>query len=523
MKVTQEKLPASQIGLEIEIPPEKSKQAYEQVIQKFTRQANIPGFRKGKVPRQVVLQRFGTTQLKAAALEDLIENSLQEALKQENIDALGNFQLRSSFEDLISQYEPGSALTFSAAVDVQPDVNLKQYTGFTVQAEEIKPDPDRVNTVIEGYRQEVATVVPVEGRAAQLGDIAVVDFKGILPSEEPDAEPEEVPGGSAQDFQIDLEEGKFIEGFVTGIVGMNVGDTKDVTAKFPEQYPQPDVAGRDAVFTVTLKELKEKELPELDDDFAQEVSEFETLAALRESLEERFNKEAEEKTTENKEQALLDELLQHIEVDLPETLIEREVNFMLNQTAMQLQNQGIDVKRLFNEDTIPMMKERSRPDAINRIKRTLALGEIAKREAIEPPAEEINTKIAELLEQFGDEGIDHDRLKSVVTEDVLKEKIMAWLIEHSTVELVPEGSLKQDEPDVDDVEAGEAEPDAVAADVAVDAPSTDVTLDAEAVEVVEPEADVEPAAASSEPAPEAKSTKKSKKPTKTDSESSVNS
>src|SRR5579883_724114 len=147
MKVTQEKLPASQIGLEIEITPEMSKQAYEQVIQKFTRSANIPGFRKGKVPRQVLIQRFGSVQLKATALEELIDDSLKQALEQEKIDALGNFQLRSSFDELVSQFQPGSALTFSASVDVQPDVVLNEYTGFQLQAEEIKPDPERVDQV----------------------------------------------------------------------------------------------------------------------------------------------------------------------------------------------------------------------------------------------------------------------------------------------------------------------------------------------------------------------------------------
>ncbi|MBD2019429.1 trigger factor family protein, partial [Leptolyngbya sp. FACHB-36] len=140
MKVTQEKLPASQVGLEIEITPEMSKKVYDQVIDKFVRSANIPGFRKGKVPRQVVIQRFGSAQLKAAAVEELIEDSLKQALEQEKIEALGNFQLRSSFDDLVQQFQPGSALTFSAAVDVQPEVTLNQYTDLQVQAEEVKPD-----------------------------------------------------------------------------------------------------------------------------------------------------------------------------------------------------------------------------------------------------------------------------------------------------------------------------------------------------------------------------------------------
>ncbi len=447
MKVTQEKLPASQIGLEIEVTPEMSKKVYERVVQEFTRSASIPGFRKGKVPRQVLIQRIGATRIKAAAVEELVEDGLKEAVKQENIDVLGNYQLRSPFEELVNQFEPGQALTFSASVDVQPEVTLKQYINFQLQAEEVKPDPERVEKVLQNYQDQLATLVPVEGRPAQMKDVAVVDFKGVLPSEDPEQEPEEVPGGQAEDFQLELLEGRFIEGFIDGIVGMNPGDTKEVEATFPDTYPQPKVAGRKALFTITLKELKEKELPELDDEFAQEVSEFQTITELRESLKSRFAKEAEDQTRSNKEQAILKELLNQIEVEVPETLIEREVNFMLQQTAMQLQNQGIDVKRFFTQDMVARLREQSRPKAISRIKQTLALGEIAKRESIEATEEEISTKANELLENLGESGanIDRDRLRSVVAEDVLKEKIMDWLIEHSQIELVPEGTLTKAE------------------------------------------------------------------------------
>lgn len=510
MKVTQEKLPASQVGLEIEVPPEMSKKAYERVIQEFTRSANIPGFRKGKVPRQVLIQRIGSLRIKAAAVEELVEDSLKAAVKQENINALGNFQLRSSFEDLISQFEPNQSLTFSASVDVPPEVTLKEYSGLTVQAEEVKPDPERVEKVLHNYQEQTATLVPVEGRPAQMKDVAVVDFKGVIPGDEPDQEPMEIPGGEAQDFQLELEEGRFIAGFIDGIVGMNLGETKEIQAQFPETYPQEDVAGKMATFTVTLKELKEKELPELDDDFAQEVSEFETLAELRESLESRFSKEAEDKTRSNKEEALLQELLNHVEADIPETLIDREVTFMLNQTAMQLQNQGIDVKQLFTQDLIARLKEQSRPEAITRIKRTLALGEIAKQESIEVDPEEVSAKSQELLnelaEQGGDRNIDPERLHSVVSEDLLKEKIMDWLIEHSTIELVPEGTLTPEVTEsVEEYEPALEEASEEAEVTTVEASSATVDITAEPVSEGEPEAESPSEAA----APKRKRTTKS--------------
>ncbi len=454
MKVTQEKLPASQVGLEIEITPEMSKQAYERVLQEFTRSTNIPGFRKGKVPRQVLIQRFGPTRIKAAAVEDLVDKALKEALQQEKIEAIGNFQLRSSFDELITQFEPGNPLTFSAAVDVQPEVDLQQYQDLSVQAEEVKPEEGKVDTVLGNYQTQMATLVPVEGRAAQKGDTAVVDYHGRFTPAGENAEEQDVPGGQAEDFQVELDDEKFIPGFIDGIVGMNAGDTKEVSVTFPEDYPQEELAGRPATFSMTLKELKEKELPELDDDFAQEASggDYQTIADLRESLEKRFTEEADQKTKSNKEQAILDQLINKVEVELPETLVEREVEFMITQTAMQLQNQGVDIKLLLNQETLPMLKERSRPDAIDRIKRTLALGEVAKRESLTTSDSEINDRVREVMADLEGRDVDPERLRTAVAEDLLKEKILNWLEEHNTVELVPEGSLKKEDEEEEDLE-----------------------------------------------------------------------
>ncbi|MBA2749009.1 MAG: trigger factor [Tatlockia sp.] len=455
MKVTQEKLPASQIGLEIEIPPEKSKQAYEQVIANFARSANIPGFRKGKVPRQVLIQRLGVVRIKAAALEDLIESGLTEALKQEEVKAIGQPQLRTSFDELIDQYQPGNPLTFKAAVDVQPELNLTQYTGLQVQAEEVKYDPASVEKVIEENRQELATSIPVEGRTAQMNDVVVVDFKGVLVNDDPEAQVEDIPGGEATDFQVELHEGKFIEGFIDGIVGMNIGETKEVDAKFPSEYPQPEFADRKAKFTITLKELKEKELPEVNDEFAQEVSEFETLEELRVSLEKRFTEEADNKTKANQQQALTKELVKNVEVDLPETLINQEIDTMITQTAMQLSRQGIDVKKLFTQDTIPQLRERSRPEAIDSIKRTLALLEVAKRESIEVESVAIETRFTEVIAQYADKDVDQERLREVIADELLTEKILDWLQANASIELVAEGSLNKPEAEIEDDTAEE--------------------------------------------------------------------
>lgn len=470
MKVTQERLPESQVGLEIEIPSDMSQKTYDKVLGQLMRSANIPGFRRGKIPRHILIQRLGSTRISASVLEELIQNGIEQAIKQEDIDAIGNYQLRSSFEELMEQFKPGQPLTFSATVDVPPEVTLKSYEGLSVQAEEAKYDASQVDQVLSEYQNRFATLVPVENRAAQKGDSAVVDFVGKIVPEEADAEPNEFPGGSAEDFQLELEDGRFIEGFIDGIIGMKPGETKDINVTFPEQYAQEDLAGKPVVFTITLKEIKEKELPELDDDFAQEVSEFETIKELRESLESQYQEEAESKTASNKEKAILDELVKHIEVELPKTLVDREVNYMLSQTAVRLSQQGIDVKQLFNEDMLPRLREQSRPEAINRLQRTLALGEVAKQQNIKVEEDEIKTKAEEMLKEVSaaqQKEIDLDRLNEVVQEDLLKEKILAWLEESWTVELVPEGTLSDEQ--------------------ASDADATDAVVEAEAEVVAEEE------------------------------------
>lgn len=437
MKVTQEKLPHSQLGLEIEIPAETTKKVYEKVVQNLARSANIPGFRKGKVPRQILLQQMGPKRIKEAALEDLVQDSLKQAINQEAIEALGNYQLLSTYEELTNQFRPGEALTFKASVDVPPEVKLGEYKGLSVQAEETLADPEAVDKFLEERRVEQATLVPVESRPAQVGDVAVVDYTGKFAGEEGT----EISGAQATDFQIELESGQFLEDIVQGIVGMTTGETKEVSVQFPEDYPREDLAGKSAVFTITVKELKEKELPPLDDDFAQEVSEQETLAELREFLTLQFQEKAEKETIASKEDALLAALTDKIEIDLPETMIDREVETILTQTAMQMESYGMDVRKLFNAETIPKLKENARPDAIGRLQQSLALQEIAKRESITVEKEELDAKIAEVLEQLAGQEVDQERVRSVVESDLLKEKALRWLEEHGTVELVPKGSL----------------------------------------------------------------------------------
>jgi len=489
MKVTQAQLPDSQVGLQIEIPGEVSKKTYEKVLQKLIKTVRVPGFRPGKVPRQVFLQRFGTAQIKAAALEELVQDAVEQAIKQEEIEAIGNYQLTSEFDQLIQQYQPGEVLTIQASVDVPPRVTLEKYTGLAVKAEEIQYDESQVDEVLEQYRLNLATLVPIEDRPAQMGDVAVIDFEGKIQKE--DETYEVFEGGSAEDFQLELKEGGFIDGFVEGIVGMAIDETKELALTFPENYPQEDLAGKPTLFTVTLKELKEKELPDLDDEFAEEVSEFDTLEELRKSLEERYQSEAKDKTESNQFEAILEELLKHLNAEIPETLIRRESSYLVQQTAVQLSRQGLDINKMLTPEIVESMRERARPDAIDRLRRTLALGEVAKQESITVDEEDLKARMDEMLAEVSNpQEVDQDRLREVVNEELLQEKILKWLLENNTVELVPEGSLAPEETESETAEVAAnateetTEPDETEAKAAVtSAKDADVTtVTAEVVE-----------------------------------------
>jgi trigger factor len=458
MKVTQEKLPESQIGLEIEVSAETSKNTYEKVVQNLARSTNIPGFRKGKIPRQVLLQRMGTKNIKAAAIEEMIQKSLEEALKQESIQSLGNYKLLSSFDELIAKYEPGKSFTFSASVDVPPAVEVSDYQGLSVKAEESVYDPKEVEDWLEERRVQQATLVPVEDRPAQMGDVAIVDYEGreVTETGEPGEPIAEVQG---TDLKVEMEEGRFIAGMVEGIVGMKAEESKDISVTFPSDYPREDLAGKPVIFSITLKELKAKELPQLDDDFAQEVSEQETLAELKESLEKQFREKAEKETKNSIHEAILADLVEKSQIDLPETMIQQEVDTILTQTAMQMQQMGVDVKRLFTSDSIARMREKSRTEAIQRLKQTQIIKEIAKSESLQPEVEAIETKIKEVTEQFRDREIDKERLREMVIEELTAEKTLDFLQEKATVELVPKGTLeKERSPEAETLEAtGETE------------------------------------------------------------------
>jgi len=330
---------------------------------------------------------------------------------------------------VLERFEPGSELSFTLELDVEPTPSLKKTKGLKAEAEAISYDPTRVDELIEQSRKQLATLVPVEDRAAESGDVAVLSFSGVFADTD-----ESISGGSSDALEVELEDGRMIPGFVEGVIGMAVGDTKTVDCQFPESYPQEDAAGRKARFEITLKDLKTREMPALDDAFAQQASDKQTLAELRTDLETRLKEDAERRAKAARHDALLSALVEELEVELPETLIQQEVRDLIEQTAGQIAQQGMDVKKLFTPDLVRSLMDTSRPEAESRLRRSLALKALAATESIEVAAEELEAKVKEISRGLSQQGnIDPERLQAVVADDLLQEKLLDWLEANSTI------------------------------------------------------------------------------------------
>ena len=455
MQVTQEKRPGSQVSLNITLDVEQVKKAYEKTVRDLTKTIQLQGFRKGKAPRHMVVQYLGPLRVKAAALEDLINEAVEAALKEVEIDAIGQFNIEGGLDTLLTHFDPKTELSFAGTIDVKPEVTLGTYTNLEVKAERQMLDPAKVSDTIDEQRQQRATLLPVEDRAAAMGDVTIVDFVGRT------LDGEEIEGARAEDFQLELEESKFIPGFVAGIVGMEIDEEREVEAQFPEDYASPEVAGKAAKFTVKLHEIKVKELPELNDEFVSEISDFSSVEALQQHLTERFTADADRQSASNWDEALMEAVLEGVEMELPETMIEQEVQFLINQSFNQLAQQGLDPKSIVTDQMMSEMKERTRPDAIARLRRTLTLAEIVRQEKIQVGETELAVKVEDFLNSYrGQEKISEQRVRDYFREELLSEKIFIWLKEQNQVEWVDADGNSVEAPNLDD-EVGKIDIDSI--------------------------------------------------------------
>jgi len=429
LKVSTQPRPNSRLAVEVAVPGGRCSSSFNKALDQLSRSVKLPGFRKGKVPRAVLMQQIGPLRIRATALEELVDSVFREALAQEKIAALSQPVLEGGFEAVLARFEPGNDLSFTLEIDVEPTPTQKATKGLKAEAEPVAYDPARVDELLEQSRLQFATLVPVEGRPAASGDVARIAFSGSFTDTGAAIE-----GGSSDGMDVELEEGRMIPGFVEGILGMATGETSTVTCTFPESYPQEDAAGRGASFEITLLDLKSRELPALDDAFAQQASDQSSLADLRADLERRLQEDAEQRHRSNRHEALLEALVEQLEVELPETLVQEEVRALIEQTAGQIAQQGMDVKKLFTPELVRSLMDTSRPEAEQRLRRNLALRALATAEKIEVAEKELDAKLREVSRDLSDGNrIDPARLRAAVADDLLRVALLEWLDSNSTI------------------------------------------------------------------------------------------
>ena len=423
-------LPQSRIALELEIPSSKCKACINETINSISRSAKIPGFRLGKIPKQVLIQRIGINQLHASALEKIIDQSWNEALKIESIEPLSEPELVDGFESLLKKFNPEKSLKIILQTDVAPELKLKKSKGLSVEIAKSSFDPKSVDAALEKSRNQLANIVPVNNRPAKLGDIAVVSFKGIYKDSN-----KEIEGGSTESMDLELEKNKMIPGFVEGIVGMKIDDNKTLNLKFPEDYSHEDSRGKEAIFEINLKDLKEKELPELNDDFAKQSGNKDSLKELKKDIESQLKQNFEDTQKNIKVEALMDALSKELDTEIPKAMIDIEVRNNIEQTAQRFAQQGMDIKSTFTPELVKSLAESTRPQAEKNVQRNLALRALSEKEKITVESDEIDQKMKEYEDEISKSSkqIDLQKLKDAVRDDLLKEKLINWLEQNSTI------------------------------------------------------------------------------------------
>ena len=429
LQIKTKELPESRLAIEFQVPAEQCKKSFEDALSTLCKSADLPGFRKGKVPKAVILQQIGSKRIQASGLEKLLEAIWKQALKEESIEPLCDPELAGGFDSLLESFNTDKALKVTLETDVAPTPTLKATKGLTAEAEVIKFEKSKVDELIEQSRKQLATVLPVENRSAAHGDIAVVSFKGRFADDNKDIE-----GGNAESMDIELEEGQMIPGFVDGICGMKINEEKTIDCKFPDDYQDEKTRGKKAKFEIQLKDLKTRELPELNDAFAKQASDKETMSELRKELTNRLKDDTEKRQKKNREDSLLKVLVSQLEVELPKTLIDQEVRNLIEKTAQTFAQQGMDVKSTFTADLVKSLMESSRPEAEANLKNSFALQALAETEKIEVDEPTLETKLKEVKKELSAEkNIDQQKLRQAVLDDLLQEKLFAWLEENNTV------------------------------------------------------------------------------------------
>jgi trigger factor len=397
LKVTSRPAPRSSVVLEVELPPERVRRTVDESVRHLSRRTKVPGFRPGKVPRSVLERALGVRRddpsapnpLYDDAKEHLFESSVLQAVQQENLDVLSIPEPEwLSFEEL-------SGASYRVTVPVRPEVRLGAYAEYPFGIQLDQVDEPRVEKVLEELRDQQATLVPADDRPAQKGDWAVIGFTGRRNGEV-------IDGAQADRLPLIIGEERMVPGFEDQLVGMREGEEKKFKITFPADYPQTELAGTEAEFEVRLLELREKRLPELDDELARSIGDYADLAALREEVGRRLERNERDRARHRFADRIIDFAVANATLELPDLLVERELEVMLDELKVRLaeQNIGFDEYMRATERDEAKLIEQFRPDAEKRVKTLLVLGEIAEREKIDIPDETLEAEVARSRERY---------------------------------------------------------------------------------------------------------------------------
>ncbi|MBO6240555.1 MAG: trigger factor [Butyrivibrio sp.] len=406
MSVTVEKLEKSMAKLKIEVSAEQLEKAIQKAYDKNKNKIQIPGFRKGKAPRKMIEQMYGKGVFYEDAANELIEEEYPKAVEECGEEVVSSPKID------VEQLEAGKDFIFTAEVALKPPVKLGKYKGVEAEKMDLEVSDDDVDAEIEKQRNTNARTIEVTDRSVQDGDIVTLDFEGFVDGVA-------FEGGKGTDYPLTIGSGAFIPGFEEQLVGFEIGKEGDVNVKFPEDYQAENLAGKDATFKCTVKAIKAKELPELNDEFASDVSDFDTLKEYKEDVK---NKLVEKKTNEEKakrEDAVVKAVIEDSEMELPEAMVETQARQIVNDFAQRLQMQGMNMDQYlqYTGNTVDKMLEQVKPQAIERIQARLVLEEVAKAENITVSDEEFEDELKKMAEQYR---MELDKLKELMSESEQK-------------------------------------------------------------------------------------------------------
>ena len=407
MSLQVEKMEKNMAKLTIEVAAEDLEKAMQNAYQKAKGRISIPGFRKGKAPRKMIEQMYGKGVFLEDAVNALIPEHYSKALAECELEIVSQPTID------ITQAEPGKAFIFTAEVATKPEVTLGDYKGVEVPKTEITVTDEDVDAEIKKEQEKNSRTINVEDRGAQLQDVVTIDFEGSV-----DGVP--FDGGQATEYPLTLGSNTFIPGFEDQLVGAKVGDDVDVKVTFPEEYQAKELAGKEAIFKCAVKKIEAKELPELDDDFAKDVSEFDTLAEYKEHVKTNLVERKENEAKRAKEDAAVDKAIENAQMDIPEAMLKTQCRQMLDDFSRRMQSQGLSMDQYFQFTgmTADKMMEDMKPQALKRIQTRLVLEKVAEVENIQPTEEEVNEEIAKMAEAYKMEA---DKLKELLGERELEQ------------------------------------------------------------------------------------------------------